>query len=309
MASDFVIVGTLAGVVYTRAYSPYDERGSRGARARTPGGKSMAGDLRSGRGGRLTGKVAIVSGAAQGMGAATARIFAEEGARVVLLDVQAEQGAARAREIGTSAAFVHGDVREVRDWATAVSLARDRFGGLDALVNNAGIWNVAALPVLTRANLQEMLDVNLIGVILGMQAVFPIMCDRGGGSIINISSVAGLQGTNGLAAYCASKWAVRGVTKVAALEFGPRRIRVNSIHPGGVDTSMSNPTGVARSVIDGLLTHVPLQRIAGPEEIARVSLFLASDDASYVNGAELAVDGGWHAGDYEPSQAGAPKRK
>jgi 3alpha(or 20beta)-hydroxysteroid dehydrogenase len=253
----------------------------------------------------LTGKVAIVSGAAQGMGAATARIFAEEDARVVLLDIQAEQGAARARELGPSAAFSHGDVREAGDWAKAVTLARERFGGVDVLVNNAGIWNVAALTELTRANLQEMLDVNLIGVILGMQAVFPVMCDRGGGSIVNISSVAGLQGTNGLAAYSASKWAVRGVTKVAALEFGLHRVRVNSIHPGGVDTPMSNPTAVARSIINSRVPHVPLRRIAGPEEIARASLFLASDDASYVNGAELTVDGGWHAGDYESSQPGA----
>lgn len=270
----------------------------------------MVGEAASERGGgRLSGKVAIVSGAAQGMGAATARIFIDQGALVVLLDIQEERGAAQAIELGPRAAFVHGDVREAADWARAVTLAGDRYGGVDALVNNAGIWNVSALPALTRSNLQEMLDVNLIGVILGMQAVFPVMRDRGGGSIINISSVAGLQGTNGLAAYCASKWAVRGVTKVAALEFGPHHIRVNSIHPGGVDTPMSNPTGVTRSVINTLLPHVPLRRIAGPDEIARTSLFLASDDASYVSGAEIAVDGGWHAGDYEPSQPGAPSAK
>jgi 3alpha(or 20beta)-hydroxysteroid dehydrogenase len=260
------------------------------------------------RDGRLHGKVAIVSGAAQGMGAATARVFCEEGARVVLLDVQAERGAALAAELRPNAAFVHGDVREQADWARTAALAAEQFGPVSVLVNNAGIWNIAALPVLTRSNLQEILDVNLLGVIFGMQAVFPVMRDRGGGSIINISSVAGLQGTNGLAAYCASKWAVRGVTKVAALEFGPHRIRVNSIQPGGVDTPMSNPAGVARSVLDGLLPHVPLQRMAGPEEIARATLFLASDDSSYVNGAELTVDGGWSAGDYEPSQPGAPPR-
>lgn len=258
--------------------------------------------------GRLAGKTALVSGAAQGMGAMTARIFAEQGANVVLLDVQEERGAAQARQIGARAAFVRGDVREESDWAGAVAAARDRFGGLDILVNNAGIWNMAALETLSKANLRDMLDVNVVGVVLGMQAVLPAMRDRRGGSIVNISSVAGLHGTNGMGAYCASKWAVRGLTKVAAMEFGPLCIRVNSIHPGGVDTPMSNPTGIGRAVLDGYMAHVPLQRIAGPEEIARASLFLASDEASYVNGAELTVDGGWIAGDYGSSQPGAPKR-
>jgi 3alpha(or 20beta)-hydroxysteroid dehydrogenase len=257
-------------------------------------------------GGRLAGKTAIVTGAAQGMGAETARIFAEQGARVVLMDIQSDRGGALARDIGSPAVFAEGDVRREADWARTVATACARFGGVDILVNNAGIWNVATLETLKRENLQEMLDVNLFGVVLGMQAVIPSMRERGGGSIVNISSVAGLQGTNGLAAYAASKWAVRGVTKVAAMELGLHGIRVNSIHPGGVDTPMSNPNGIARSVIDGYMKHVPLRRIAGPEEIARMSLFLASDEASYVNGTELVVDGGWAAGDYEMSQPGAP---
>jgi 3alpha(or 20beta)-hydroxysteroid dehydrogenase len=258
--------------------------------------------------GRLAGKTAIVTGAAQGMGAMTARIFAEQGAAVVLMDVQAERGLARAAEIGSQAVFVEGDVRNEEDWAKAVAAARQHFGGVDALVNNAGIWNVATLETLKPVNLREMLDVNVVGVVLGMQAVVPAMRERGAGSIVNISSVAGLQGTNGMAAYCASKWAVRGVTKVAAMELGLHSIRVNSIHPGGVDTPMSNPNGIARNVIDGFMRHVPLQRMAGPEEVARVSVFLASDDSSYVNGAEIVVDGGWSSGDYEPSQAGGPPR-
>lgn len=259
-------------------------------------------------GARLAGKTAIVTGAAQGMGAATARLFAEQGAMVVLMDIQAERGAAQAREIGAGTVFVEGDVRREADWAKAVATARERFAGVDVLVNNAGIWNVATLDTLKREALQEMLDVNLFGVVLGMQAVIPAMRERGGGSIINISSVAGLQGTNGLTAYAASKWAVRGVTKVAAMELGPHRIRVNSIHPGGVDTPMSNPNGTPRSIIDGYMKHVPLQRMAGPEEIAHMSVFLASDEASYVNGTELVVDGGWAAGDYEMSQPGGPAR-
>jgi 3alpha(or 20beta)-hydroxysteroid dehydrogenase len=257
---------------------------------------------------RLAGKVAIISGAAQGMGAATARIFAEQGASVVLMDVKAERGAAVAKEIGPRAAFVAGDVRQEADWSKVVSTALERFGGVDILVNNAGIWNVATLDVLTRANLQEMLDVNVMGVFLGMQAVLPAMRTRGRGSIVNISSVAGLKGCNSLGAYSASKFAVRGLTKAAALEFGLHRIRVNSIHPGPVDTPMSNPTGVPRSVFDAQMGYIPLQRMAGPEEIARASLFLASDEASYVNGAELAVDGGWCAGDYEKALPGGPAR-
>jgi len=258
--------------------------------------------------GRLTGRVAIITGAAQGMGRATAELFAAQGAKVVLLDLQAEKAAGIAREIGSSATAVTGDVRSEADWQRAVGAATAQFGGVDILVNNAGIWKVAALDGLARAELEETLQVNVVGIVLGMQAVLPAMRARGGGSIINISSTAGLHGVNGLGAYCASKWAVRGLTKVAAMELGLHRIRVNSIHPGGVDTPMSNPTGVARSVLDGYMGHVPLQRIGGPEEIARASLFLASDEASYVNGAELAVDGGWIAGDYEATQPGGPAR-
>jgi 3alpha(or 20beta)-hydroxysteroid dehydrogenase len=257
-------------------------------------------------GNRLAGKSAIVTGAAQGMGAMTARLFAAQGAMVVLMDIQAERGAAQAREIGSRAVFVEGDVRREADWAKAVSAARECSKSVDILVNNAGIWKVATLDTLKREELQEMLDINLLGVILGMQAVMPAMREGGGGSIVNISSVAGLQGTNGLTAYAASKWAVRGVTKVAAMELGPHRIRVNSIHPGGVDTPMSNPNGISRSVMNGFMKHVPLQRVAGPEEIAHMSLFLASDEASYVSGTEMVVDGGWVAGDYEMSQPGAP---
>jgi len=258
--------------------------------------------------GRLSGRVAIITGGAQGMGRATAMVFAEQGAKVVLLDVQAEKAAGVARDIGPSAAAVGGDVRSEVDWQRTVAEATQRFGGVDILVNNAGIWKVAALDGLARAELEETLQVNVVGIVLGIQAVVPAMRARGGGSIVNISSTAGLHGVNGLGAYCASKWAVRGLTKVAAMELGLHRIRVNSIHPGGVDTPMSNPTGIARSVLDGYMRHVPLQRMAGPEEIARASLFLATDEASYVNGAELAVDGGWIAGDYEATQPGAPAR-
>ena len=178
---------------------------------------------------------------------------------------------------------------------------------MDILVNNAGIWKVAALDGLARAELEDTFRSTSLNRARHAGGAAGDACSWRG-SIINISSTAGLHGVNGLGAYCASKWAVRGLTKVAAMELGLHRIRVNSIHPGGVDTPMSNPTGVARSVLDGYMGHVPLQRIGGPEEISRASLFLASDEASYVNGAELAVDGGWIAGDYEATQPGGPAR-
>jgi 3alpha(or 20beta)-hydroxysteroid dehydrogenase len=189
-----------------------------------------------------------------------------------------------------------------------VTTAVESFGGVDILINNAGVCIAAALEDLTMASFKETLDINLVGVMQGMQAVLPAMRARGKGSIVNISSVAGLQGGNGLGAYGASKWAVRGLTKFAALEFGLYKIRVNTVHPGPVDTPMGNPIGAPRAALDSMAKWLPLRRFAGPEEIAHASLYLASDDAGYVNGAELAVDGGWSAGDYEPALPGGPQR-
>ncbi|MNE60642.1 3-alpha-(or 20-beta)-hydroxysteroid dehydrogenase [compost metagenome] len=179
-------------------------------------------------------------------------------------------------------------------------------GRIDVLVNNAAVLVFGSLEQLSKAEFERALSINLTGTFLGIHSVAPIMREQHAGSIVNISSVDGLRGVNALAAYVSSKWGVRGLTKVAALELGPHGVRVNSVHPGGVDTQMSNPTGVSRDNLDSQYRQVPLQRIGAPEEIARATLFLASDDASYCNGSELSVDGGAAAGFYYEGLPGSP---
>lgn len=254
--------------------------------------------------GRLDGRVAIITGAARGQGEAEARLFAAEGATVVLGDVLDDLGQAVAADIGAAAHYVHLDVSSEDDWTTAVELARS-LGAYRALVNNAAIIMPAAIEDTTLEMYRKVIDVNQIGVFLGMRASFPAMRDAGGGAIVNISSVDGMKGCNGLISYNASKWATRGMTKTAALEFGRAGVRVNSIHPGGVNTVMGNPMN------DPMLETAPYQfqaiaRIGYPEEIAAAALFLCSDEASYITGAELAVDGGWMAGRLEPGLPGSP---
>jgi 3alpha(or 20beta)-hydroxysteroid dehydrogenase len=256
--------------------------------------------------GKLAGKTAIVTGGARSMGAATARLFAEEGAKVVIADVLAAEGEALAAELGAAAVFQHLDVSDEASWNAAAEAATSRFGSIDILVNNAGILKFAALLDTSTADFKRVLEVNLVGCFLGMRTIAPLMIARGHGSIVNISSIDGLKGANSIGAYAASKWGVRGITKVAALEFGHKGVRVNSIHPGGVDTPMGNPQGVGEEELNKLYTSVPLQRVGRPVEVARASLFLASDDASYINGAELTVDGGWTAGHYYHGYPGAP---
>lgn len=258
--------------------------------------------------GRLQDKVAVITGAARGMGAETARLFAQEGAAVVITDVLAEEGEALAKEIGDKAIFVRLDVRNEDDWRKVADEAVNRFGRVDILVNNAAIVHFCGMEDLVKEDLERVLGINVIGPMLGIKTIGPIMKRQGKGVITNISSIDGLRGCNGLSAYTASKWAVRGMTKSAALEYGPFGVRVNSIHPGGVDTAMGNPGGRKSDELNKDYTAVPLQRIGLPEEIARASLFLASDEASYVAGAELAVDGGWSAGYYQPVLPGAPVR-
>ena len=251
--------------------------------------------------GQLSGKVALISGAAQGMGAATARLFAAEGAKVVLGDILVDKGEAVASEIGDAALFQKLDVTSEEDWQAAVAAAVSRFGKLDVLVNNAAMLHFSGADTLRKEDAERVLGVNVIGTMMGVKHAVPALKANGGGVIVNISSVDGLRGCNGLTAYTASKWAVRGITKSYAYEFGPAGIRVVSIHPGGVNTQMANPDGADAEVLNRGFTHVPLQRIGEPEEIARVTLFVASDGASYLSGAEIAVDGGWTAGYYEPS--------
>lgn len=245
----------------------------------------------------LTGKVAIITGAARGMGEAEARLFAARGAKVVMTDILAAEGREAAAKIGGDAVFVPHDVSSADDWARVVATAVDTFGGVDVLVNNAAMLRHALLLEETAENLDRILKVNLFGAFHGIQAVAPAMIARGGGSIINISSLAGLQGIPKHAAYGASKWAVRGLTKTAALELGEDGIRVNSVHPGAVDTAM-----LGREVPRGRggFPAVPLRRVGEPEDIGELVVFLASDASSWVTGTEFVIDGGSSAGIVPP---------
>jgi len=243
----------------------------------------------------LEGKTAIITGAARGQGAATAALFAASGARVFLTDVLTEEGEGIAAGIGKAATFRRLDVASQQNWADLVSEVEQIAGKIDILVNNAALADSTPFLELSPNRVDQMITVNLKGCILGMQAVLPGMIDRGSGSIINISSINGLRGTGGTAAYDATKWGVRGLSKSVALEFADRGIRVNSVHPGAIDTPMLNPgggdmSGLAKSF------RVPMGRVGQPTEVAYASLFLASDAASYISGAELAVDGAWSAG-------------
>jgi 3alpha(or 20beta)-hydroxysteroid dehydrogenase len=248
--------------------------------------------------GRLDGKVAIITGAARGQGEAEARLFAEEGARVVLGDVLDDLGKAVAESIGEAAVYLNHDVRREEDWSRVAATAIERFGRIDILINNAGILRFAPIAEIELDDYLQVIHVNQVGCLLGMKAVIPAMRDAGGGSIVNISSTAGLTGTAGLVAYGSSKWAIRGMTKVAALELGPLGIRVNSIHPGGVDTAMGRGDTKGFENVDtgGIYAGLPLGRIGQPLEVARMALFLPSDESSYCTGTEFTIDGGMTAG-------------
>ena len=241
--------------------------------------------------GRLEGKTALISGGARGQGAAEATLFAEEGANVVLTDVLDEDGERTADAIGAD--YLHHDVTSEAEWAAAVAHAIDLHGGIDVLVNNAGIYIETSLIGGDLDQYRRVIEVNQIGVFLGMREVAPVMIERGGGSIINISSVAGMRAGGGSFAYSASKWAVRGMTRSAAVRLGPHGIRVNSIHPGVIDTPMLGVTRMATpGNMEELLGRVPLGRIGQPEEVAKLALFLASDDSAYSTGSEFVIDGG-----------------
>lgn len=246
--------------------------------------------------GRLQGKVAIITGAARGQGEAEARRFVAEGASVLLTDVLDAEGQAVANELGELAAYRHLDVASEDEWIAAVADAEDRFGPVTILVNNAGILDFASIEDQDVERFRRVIDVNLIGTMIGMKCVAPSMRRAGGGSIVNISSNAGIVGLPALGAYVSSKWAVRGLSKTAAMDLGRRGIRVNSLHPGGIDTPMTRMPGHEPDD-SPFAKSLPLRRFGLPDEIASVVTFLASDEASYVTGAEWAVDGGATAGD------------
>ena len=251
--------------------------------------------------GRLEGKVAVITGAARGQGEAEARLFVAEGARVVLTDVLADEVTAVAASLGDAAVATAHDVSDEAAWAAVVELATSRFGGIDVLVNNAAIHRIRPLLEETAPDLRRIMDVNLIGPVLGMQAVVPAMQARGGGAVVNISSLAAHNGFWGHSAYGSTKWALRGVSRTAAVELGPLGIRVNSVYPGMVETAMLPPAGDPGT--DAARTaHVPLGRVGQPTEIAEAVLFLASDASSYMTGAELVIDGGSLAGRVPPAR-------
>ncbi len=244
--------------------------------------------------GKLEGRVALITGGARGQGAAEAALFATEGAAVIVTDVLDADGAATAKAVG--GAYLHHDVADEGRWQEVVAEILRTHGRLDILVNNAGIFKTGGIVTTSLADYRKVIDVNQVGVFLGMRAVAPSMIERGSGAIVNISSIAGMQGSPGAVAYGASKWAVRGMTKSAASELGRYGIRVNSIHPGIIDTPMLQELpGIEAGNGDRWIRRIPAGRFAEAHEVAKLALFLASDDSSYSSGAEFIIDGGMTA--------------
>ncbi|MBV1913762.1 MAG: glucose 1-dehydrogenase [Pseudomonadales bacterium] len=252
--------------------------------------------------GRVNGKVAIVTGAARGQGEAEARILIAEGAKVMLTDILDSKGEALAQELGDNACYMSHNVCDEAAWTKVVEATEAKFGPVTVLINNAGILKINALPDTPLEEYMQVINVNQVGVFLGMKHITGSMKKAGGGSIVNISSIDGLVGMSHAISYVASKFAVRGMTKSAAVELGPFGIRVNSIHPGGVETPMvtqlrgDEPQSEQQESGGGFGSDVPLGRIGQPEDIAKLALFLASDDSAYSSGGEFIIDGGMTAG-------------
>jgi len=253
--------------------------------------------------GKLDGRVVLVTGAARGQGEQEARLFAAEGAKVVVADVLDEQGEALAKELGESASYVHLDVGEEADWSAAVGAAKSTYGRIDGLVNNAGILRFNSLVDTPLEEFMQVVRVNQVGCFLGIKTVGAAMED--GGTIVNTASYTAVTGMAAVGTYAATKHAILGLTRVAALELADRRIRVNAMCPGAIDTAMSNPAqldpdadveGMSRALDELYRKLVPLGRIGKPAEVARLALFLSCDDSSYITGQPFVIDGGWLAG-------------
>ncbi len=241
--------------------------------------------------GRLTGKVAIVTGGSQGQGDAIVRAFIAEGASVAIADINETDGQALADELGEKAHFTRHNVSDQASWEALVADTNERFGPVNVLVNNAGILRFGTLEEMSLEEAQLVWSVNQHGCFLGMKSVVPTMKANGGGSIVNASSVEGLGGMGSVVAYCGSKWAIRGMTKAASHELGSSNIRVNSVHPGMIDTPMTRVHGGDAAMEYGA-SKVPMRRVGTPADIAPTYVFLASDESGYITGAEIAVDGG-----------------
>lgn len=243
---------------------------------------------------RLDGKVAIITGGASGMGASHVELFVKEGAKVVFTDINEEGGKSLENKIGKNVKFVKHDVSNASDWKNVVEVTNATFGPVNVLVNNAGITIPKNIEEMTEDDYKKVININQISVFLGMKSVLPTMKTISEGSIVNISSISGFVGGLGNIAYDASKFAIRGMTKTAAVEFGKYGIRVNSVHPGVIETPMTQGPEY-EDAIKVLKTVIPLQRIAKPEEVSNLVLFLASDESSYSTGSEFVTDGGFIA--------------
>lgn len=237
---------------------------------------------------RLDDKVALITGGARGQGAAEAELFVEAGAQVVITDVLDAEGRATAERLGAACEYLHHDVASEDAWTSTVDTIVERHGRIDVLVNNAGIFRTVGLVETSLELWQQMVDINQTGVFLGMRTVAPVMQGSGSGSIINISSIAGLRGAAMAHAYGATKWAVRGMTKSAAVELAPHGVRVNSVHPGIIATAMLDEFGDALPLVE---ERIPFGRVATADEVAKLVLFLASDDSTYCSGHEFVIDG------------------
>ena len=246
--------------------------------------------------GRLAGKVALITGGARGQGAAEAGLFVNEGATVIITDVLDDEGIKTAANLGESCVYMHQDVTSEDEWSAVVASIVERFSRLDVLVNNAGIFPAGGVLTTTKADYERVVAINQTGVFLGMQAAGRVMVEQRSGSIVNISSIAGMQGSAGFIGYGATKWAVRGMTKSAARELAPFGIRVNSVHPGIIDTPMLQTfDAFGPQVRQALDARIPVGRSAEAVEVGQLVLYLASDESSYSTGSEFLVDGGWLA--------------